>query len=71
MESEIVARKNARRSLVAACDIKKGMIISGEMLTWKRPGTGIAADRIDSLIGKETACDIPEDTVLSEDMIKW
>lgn len=71
LDSEIVARQNARRSLVAACDIKEGTIISSGILTWKRPGTGISADKIDTVIGKEAACDIPEDTVLSEDMIKW
>lgn len=42
LETEQTARKNARRSLVTTCDIAKGTVITREMLTFKRPGTGIS-----------------------------
>lgn len=68
LDSERTARQNARRSLVAAKPIKKGEIIAENMLTWKRPGTGIPANEIYSVIGKKTRVDIQEDTVLQREM---
>jgi N-acetylneuraminate synthase len=65
LESERKARENARRSLVAARDISKGEIISEEMLTWKRPGNGITADRYKDVLGKTALRDIEEDSILT------
>ena len=70
LESEAAARKNARRSLVATCDIQKGDVVTREMLTSKRPGTGISPDRINEIIGKTAAEFIAEDTVLTDAMFK-
>ncbi|MBR5067579.1 MAG: N-acetylneuraminate synthase family protein, partial [Lachnospiraceae bacterium] len=70
LDSETTARANARRSLVAACDIKAGETITKEMLTYKRPGTGISATDYDIIVGKTAACDITEDTILKWEMIK-
>lgn len=70
LDSEKKARENARRSLVAAKDIKKGEKITADMLTWKRPGTGINADRYNVILGKVATVDITEDTVLQEEMIE-
>lgn len=66
---ESSARKEARRSIVASRDIKKGEEISDEDLTFKRPGTGIYPSRIDEVIGKVAKEDIPEDTLLDFDML--
>lgn len=41
----------ARKSIVAACPIKKGEILSEENLTAKRPGTGINPMRWDEIVG--------------------
>ena len=70
LDSEAKARQNARRSIVAACDIKAGTVITEDMLTFKRPGTGISPTRIDEVIGKKAACDIADDTILDESMLK-
>ncbi len=70
LDTENIARTNARRSLVAKTNIKLGEIITKEKLTFKRPGTGISPDRINELIGKTALIDIKEDTVLKEDMFK-
>lgn len=69
LESEDKARQNARRSLVAACDITQGTVITEEMLTFKRPGTGISAERYYEVIGKTAIRDIKEDEVLKEDLV--
>ena len=68
LESEQKARSNARRSLVAANDIAKGTVITADMLTWKRPGTGISADRYSEILGRQALVDISEDTVLKDSM---
>lgn len=65
-ETEQAARVNARRSIVAACDISEGATITSEMLTFKRPGTGIVPSRIDFVVGKQAARNIQSDTILQE-----
>lgn len=65
LETELLARQNARRSLVTLKDIKKGEVITGELLTSKRPGTGISPARMKDVVGKIAATDIAEDTVLT------
>jgi N-acetylneuraminate synthase len=64
LDSETKARKNARRSLVAARDIMQGEFISEDMLTWKRPGSGITVDRYHDILGKKAIKDIKEDSIL-------
>lgn len=68
-ESESAARLNARRSIVSAVDIAAGEELSEQMLTFKRPGVGISPKDIDSVIGQCAACDIPADTVITQDML--
>ncbi len=63
-ETEEAARRNARRSIVAAADIEKGTVITCEMLTFKRPGVGIPPSEIDSVLGRSTLCDIPADSII-------
>jgi sialic acid synthase SpsE len=60
---------NARRSLVASCDIARGTKITREMLTVKRPGFGIKPRYLDALVGREAAVDIEFDEVITWDMI--
>lgn len=63
-ESERVGRQNARRSLVAQCDIKVGETIRSQMIGIKRPGGGIPADKIDQVIGKVAVCNIKKDQLI-------
>ena len=70
LPSEVEAKKNARRSLVAMRDIKKGVEISSEDLTWKRPGHGISPRYIDTVIGQVPVVDIKEDQILSWEMFQ-
>jgi len=68
LEGENLARDNARRSLVANCNIAKGAIIKREDLTFKRPASGISPRFIDEIIGKVANMDIVEDKVLKWNM---
>lgn len=61
LESEKSARENARRSIVAAMDIPKGVIVTEDMLAFKRPGTGISPNRLAEIVGKITRVDIRKD----------
>ncbi len=70
LETERIARKNARRSIVSAADIPAGAVITEEMLTFKRPGTGISPSRIAEVIGKTAVAMIEEDTILTDGMIE-
>ncbi|MDR7246590.1 N-acetylneuraminate synthase family protein [Priestia megaterium] len=69
LEVERLAVKFARRSLVATQSIKKGTTITEEMLTWKRPGTGIPPKDINLVIGRKTNIDINEDEILTWEMM--
>lgn len=64
LASEEPARRNARRSLVAARDIPAGAVIAREDLTWKRPAHGISPRNFDVVLGMRARAPIAEDTVL-------
>lgn len=66
---ELVPRREARRSLVLTRDMKKGEILTKEDLIAKRPGTGIAPDKMDIVIGRKVLSDLPEDTILTWEVI--
>lgn len=60
-------RKNitiARKSIVAACDIKAGEIFTEENLTVKRPGNGISPMKWDEVIGLKAIRNFAEDEII-------
>ena len=59
----------ARRSVIAACDIPAGTVIGEEMLTVKRPGTGIAPKEMELLVGRTARADIPFDEPITWEMV--
>ncbi len=59
----------ARKSLVAAVDIKAGTVLTEEMIEIKRPGTGLAPAMRPSLVGRSASVDIPEDALLTMEML--
>ena len=67
---ESSASRSSRKSIVAVKDIKKGDVITSELLTFKRPGVGIPPYRIDDVIGKTALVDITEDTLMDFDMLE-
>lgn len=66
LTEEYEQRKNMRRSIVAKCDIVKGTILTANMLTVKRPGTGLPPKMLESLIGKRVLRTIEADTLILE-----
>ncbi len=54
----------ARKSIVAAKDIKSGEIFTEENLTVKRPGNGISPMRWDSVVGLRSPRDFMEDELI-------
>ena len=62
---EETARINARRSLVAACQVEAGRAIQPEMLTAKRPAHGISPAQIDEVVGRKLRVSIEEDEILT------
>lgn len=69
LDCEKIPRREARRSLVLTRDIKAGEVILGTDLMAKRPGTGISPQYTEIVIGRTVKMDLPEDTVLTWDMI--
>jgi len=56
----------ARKSLVAACDIKKGEPLTTDNMTVKRPGTGISPMRYWELLGTPASADFAADSLITE-----
>ncbi len=58
-------RDVARRSIVAACTIPRGAVITREMLAFKRPGIGISPADWKKIVGRRTGREIPVDTLIT------
>ena len=69
VEAEKPAHTFARRSVVSSREIPRGTHITRDMLTFKRPGTGIYPKLVDVVVGRIARQDIPEDTVITWEMI--
>lgn len=61
---EKLIMNEARRSILAAKDLKKGTIIEDDMLAFKRPGFGIKPELAYILIGRELKRDLSKDEVI-------
>ena len=59
----------ARRSVTSAKRIPMGAVITRDMLTYKRPGTGISPRHFDLVIGRTTRQEIAEDTTMTWEMV--
>jgi len=69
-----IAEKNskevARRSLVAACDIQGGTVLTEEHIAIKRPGTGLPPSMREYLIGRKARGIIFADTMLTLELFE-
>jgi sialic acid synthase SpsE len=68
--NEEIARRFARRSLVASRRIVAGQRATREMIAVKRPGTGIPPQGMEDLMGKRASRNIEEDTILQWEMFE-
>lgn len=66
---ETETRKYDKRSIVSKCDITKGTILTEDMLTYKRPGTGIWPKFLKLVVGQKASDYIPADTTITWNMI--
>lgn len=66
-EQEMLIRM--RRSVTARRTIAKGEKIAADMLCIKRPAGGVAPRDFDMLVGRTALADIPEDAVITWDML--
>jgi len=67
--SEADTAAAARRSLVSARDIPAGTRLTAELITIKRPGTGLPPSMLSDLIGRTTRMDIKEGTLITLEML--
>jgi len=63
-------RKLFTRSLVASADLPAGTVLAREHVAIKKPGTGLAPDRLDEIIGRRLARPVVADQVLAADDIE-
>jgi N-acetylneuraminate synthase len=64
LDSEQIARRNARRSIVVRRDVAPGEILSESALICKRPGTGISPLHWDDIVGRRAARALEADALL-------
>ena len=69
-QAELEQMEKMRRSIILTKDLEAGHVLSVDDLDAKRPGTGIPADELDSLIGKKLVRDVKGDFLLNRDDIK-
>jgi N-acetylneuraminate synthase/sialic acid synthase len=69
--SEVAVRARLGKSVVAASDIPAGSVIRADMLTAKSPGDGVAANRLEVLVGRVARRAVPRDTLLPSDALEW
>ena len=69
-ENEDEIKKIARKSIILNEDISKGTTIERKMLSIKRPGTGIAPNDIEKIIGKKVNRNLSANSVLKWDYLK-
>ena len=62
-------RLNARKSLVAACDMKTGERLRREDIKIIRPGTGIHPRYLKMIVGKTLRRDLGENEIIPEDAV--
>jgi len=68
--AEAETARAARRSLVAAVDLKAGQTLVAEAIALLRPGTGLPPELIGFLVGRRVKRDIPAGTLLGLEMVE-
>ena len=64
LDTEIISRKNARRSIVLTRDVSVGHKLTSHDITYKRPGTGVSPLYWDEVLGRQTSRALLADHVL-------
>lgn len=69
-EEMLPLRRLFTKSAVATVDLPAGTVLSIEHLTFKKPGTGIAVERVGEILGRKLRRTVPADTLLSQEDIE-
>jgi N-acetylneuraminate synthase len=69
-EETAALRKLFTRSLVASADLPAGTVIAREHVAIKKPGTGLAPDRLDEILGRRLKRAVAADQLLAADDIE-
>jgi N-acetylneuraminate synthase len=65
-----VLRNLFTKSVVCKTALTKGTVVTADMLSFKKPGTGFAAERLGELLGKKLAIDVEANHFLKpEDLV--
>lgn len=67
LDSELETRNSVRRSAISSYDLKKGDILSENMVILKRPGNGMSYEEIRQYFGKRIRYDLKKDVVLKKE----
>jgi len=67
-DKEQITRDKYHVSIVSACDLKTGEIVSEDKIEFKNPGTGLPPSRLNEILQKKVKQDVPKDTVLTLNM---
>lgn len=68
-KSEKIILDDVRRSIVASRNLKKGTVISKDIIAYKRPGIGLGPEYLEFVIGRKLKRDIKEDEpIMLEDI---
>lgn len=66
-QAEQEQMEKMRRSIILTKDLQAGHILTIDDLDAKRPGTGVPADELDSLVGKKLVKDVQADILLTRE----
>ena len=69
-QTELVQRQEFRRSIVASQDLAEGHVITTDDLALKRPGYGLRARDMPSLVGKKLQHAVHKDDVIQHNDVK-
>lgn len=64
-------RVTFQKSITATVDIPRGTIIKAKMLSLRKPGSGLAPEYYQKIIGKKAKRDIPRDSLIYQEDIEW
>ncbi|MCP4150522.1 MAG: hypothetical protein GY757_22440, partial [bacterium] len=68
-ESELKARKMARRSIVAKAAIAKGTPLTRDNLKIARPGDGLHPKYLEQVLGRKSKVNIEKETIIDWEML--
>ena len=64
-------KKIFQKSIVAVCDIKKGTVITADMIGYKKPGIGLETKYYKKILGKKVKRDFSIDDIIYKGDIEW